>query len=196
MAGGKHGIAILGVFVADLAFRAGRHAGHRRDDHRLRLQAGAGRQGIEPVGRCGARRRGRDLHLQDRQGRVRRDRACDLAEGRGEGARGRDRPTSRPAPPTSSSTTGPATTRSSSCPGAGGSITPADVDAAADTIRSSAVFVTQLEQPVDVREARTRDRPRGRRRDRLQSGARRYRSTMRSTRSATTSPRTRPRRRS
>ena len=35
-------------------------------------------------------------------------------------------------------------------PGAGGSITPADVDAVADTIRSSAVFVTQLEQPVDA----------------------------------------------
>ena len=35
-------------------------------------------------------------------------------------------------------------------PGAAGSITPADVDAAADAIRSAAVFVTQLEQPVDA----------------------------------------------
>ena len=34
-------------------------------------------------------------------------------------------------------------------PGAGGSITPADVDSVADTIRSSAVFITQLEQPVE-----------------------------------------------
>jgi ribokinase len=32
-------------------------------------------------------------------------------------------------------------------PGAGGAITPADVDAAADAIRGAAVFITQMEQP-------------------------------------------------
>src|SRR5690606_11871372 len=35
-------------------------------------------------------------------------------------------------------------------PGAAASITPADVEAAAEAIRSAAVFVTQLEQPVDA----------------------------------------------
>ena len=39
-------------------------------------------------------------------------------------------------------------------PGAGGSITPGDVDAAADTIASAAVFITQLEQPVACRAKR------------------------------------------
>jgi ribokinase len=33
-------------------------------------------------------------------------------------------------------------------PGAGGALTPADVDAAADAVRGARVFVTQLEQPV------------------------------------------------
>ena len=55
-------------------------------------------------------------------------------------------------------------------PGAGGSITPADVDPVADTIRGAAVFITQLEQPVECGEARPRDRPRRRRDDGLQSG--------------------------
>ncbi len=50
----QEGVAILGIFVADLAFRAGRHAEDRRDHRRLGLQDGAGRQGLEPVGRRGA----------------------------------------------------------------------------------------------------------------------------------------------
>jgi ribokinase len=38
------------------------------------------------------------------------------------------------------------------CPGAGGGITPADVEAHADAIRSAKVFVTQLEQPAAAAE--------------------------------------------
>jgi len=36
------------------------------------------------------------------------------------------------------------------CPGAAGTIAPTDVDAAGDAIRAAAVFVTQLEQPLDA----------------------------------------------
>jgi len=36
------------------------------------------------------------------------------------------------------------------CPGAAMTISPADIDARADLIRSAAVFVTQLEQPIDA----------------------------------------------
>ena len=75
------GVAILGIFVADLAFRAA-HAGDRRDHRRLGLQDGAGRQGLEPGGRRGARRRRGDLHLADRPRRLRRDRPRHLGRRR------------------------------------------------------------------------------------------------------------------
>lgn len=36
------------------------------------------------------------------------------------------------------------------CPGAGGTISPADIEAEADRIAGAAVFITQLEQPIDA----------------------------------------------
>ena len=92
------------------------HAGHRRDHRRLRLQDGAGRQGLEPGGCGGARRRRGDVHLA----RSARTTSATIAlatwaEG-GRSSRASPRPpTSRPARPSSTSTTRPATTPSSSC---------------------------------------------------------------------------------
>ena len=189
----KRGVAILGVFVADLAFRAGRLPEIGETIIGSGFKLGPGGKGSNQS--VAAARVGADVTFISKIGKDEFG-AIALATWKKEGVKARvaesaDEPTGAAYIFVNDQTGDNAIIV---VPGAGGSITPADVDAAADTIRSAAVFVTQLEQPVASGEARARDRQSGRRRHRLQSGARRSRSTMRSTRSATTSRRTRTRR--
>ena len=99
----KNGVAILGIFVADLAFRVSRMPGIGETIAGSRLQDGPGRQGLEPGGRRGARRRP-DVTFISRLGRDAFG-AVALATWRAEGI---IRPRSpqvdgrrRPAPPSS-----------------------------------------------------------------------------------------------
>jgi ribokinase len=143
------GVAILGIFVADLAFRAGRMPVIGETIAGSGFKMGPGGKGSNQAvaaGRAGAKvafisKIGRDdfgavaLATWEREGIVAQvQQSADLPTGAafiyvndktGENA-------------------------IIVVPGAAASITPADVDAAADAIRSAAVFVTQLEQPVDA----------------------------------------------
>ena len=124
------------------------HAGDGRDHRRLRLQAGAGRQGLEPGGRRGAGRRRGDLHLQDRQDDFG---AIALATWESEGIVAARRSRSADEPTGAAFIFVNDTTGDNAIivvPGAAATIGAADVEAAADAIRAAAVFVTQLEQPV------------------------------------------------
>ena len=141
------GVAILGIFVADLAFRAGRMprigetiagsgfklgpGGKGSNQAVAAARAGAG---VTFISKIGADDFGAiALATWQREGIVARvqqlaDQATGAAfiyvnESNGENA-------------------------IIVVPGAAATITPADVEAAADAIRSAAVFVTQLEQPV------------------------------------------------
>ena len=125
------------------------HAGDRRDHPRLRLQARAGRQGLQPVGRGGARRRRGDVHLaasaRDEFGAIARQTWTE--EGVDRARRRRS-----PAQPTGAAFIYVNDESGENAiiivPGAAAKIAPEDVEAAADAIRGSAVFVTQLEQPI------------------------------------------------
>ena len=149
MAAGKRGIAILGVFVADLAFRAGRMPGIGETIIGSGFKLGPGGKGSNQS--VAAARVGADVTFISRIGKDEFG-AIALATWRKEGVKARvaesaDEPTGAAYIFVDDRTGDNAIIV---VPGAGGSITPADVDAAADTIRNSAVFVTQLEQPVDA----------------------------------------------
>ena len=109
-------IVILGVFVADTAYRAARQPRHRRDHPRQQLQARAGRQGLEPGGgRRPARRR---CHLPDapRPRSLRRHGAGRPGRRRASVPSSSRRRKATPGPPTSSSRRSAAKTPSSSRP--------------------------------------------------------------------------------
>jgi ribokinase len=149
------GVAILGIFVADLAFRAGRMPAIGETIAGSGFKMGPGGKGSNQAvaaARAGAKvtfisKIGRDdfgavaLSTWEREGIVSRvEQVTELPTGAafiyvndktGENA-------------------------IIVVPGAAGSITPADVDAAADAIHSAAVFVTQLEQPIDAAMRSTR----------------------------------------
>ena len=146
MSGAKEGVAILGVFVADLAFRAGRLPAIGETIFGSGFKMGPGGKGSNQsvaAARAGARvtfvtKIGRDafgdiaLATWKREGIVARATQSDQEPTGAAFIYVNDR------------------TGENAIivyPGAGGAITPADVDAAAEAIRGARVFVTQLEQP-------------------------------------------------
>lgn len=143
------GVAILGIFVADLAFRAGRMPTIGETIAGSGFKMGPGGKGSNQAvaaARAGAKVAfistiGRDdfgtvaLATWEREGIV----AHVQQSG--------DQPTGAAFIYVNDKTGENAIIV---VPGAAASITPADVDAAADAIRSAAVFVTQLEQPVNA----------------------------------------------
>jgi ribokinase len=144
----KRGIAILGVFVADLAFRAGRQPAMGETLMGSGFKMGPGGKGSNQsvaAARAGARvsfitRLGRDAFGE-----------IALATWKLEGitpsvAISDSEPTGAAHIFVSDETGENAIIV---VPGAGGSITPADVEAERATIESAEVFVTQLEQPIE-----------------------------------------------
>jgi ribokinase len=149
MAGSQHSVAILGIFVADLAFRSGRmpHVGETIAGSGFAM--GPGGKGSNQA--VAAARAGADVTFISRLG----------ADSFGEIALetwAREGIAARVAR-SASEPTGAAFIYVNDVsgenaiivvPGAAGSISIADVEAAADAIRACKVFVTQLEQPVDA----------------------------------------------
>ena len=143
----KNGVAILGIFVADLAFRAARMPGLGETIAGSGFKMGPGGKGSNQA--VAAARVGADVTFITRIGKDEFG-ASALATWRKEGIKAR-------AIETADQPTGAAfiyvndTTGENAIivvPGAAGMIGVADVDAAADAIRGAAVFVTQLEQPI------------------------------------------------
>jgi ribokinase len=146
MGRGKEGVAILGVFVADLAFRAGRLPAMGETIFGSGFKMGPGGKGSNQA--VAAARVGAKVTFVSKIGR---DAFGDiaLATWKGEGIQAQ-------AVRSDSEATGAAfiyvndQTGENAIivyPGAGGALSPADVDAAADAICGARVFVTQLEQP-------------------------------------------------
>jgi ribokinase len=147
MAGPKNGVVILGIFVADLAFRAARMPGIGETIAGSGFAMGPGGKGSNQA--VAAARLGAEVTFLTRIGRDDFG-AVALATWKKEGIVARvievaDQPT------------GAAfiyvNERSGEnaiivVPGAAGTISAAEVEQAADVIRNAAVFVTQLEQPV------------------------------------------------
>lgn len=143
------GVAILGIFVADLAFRAGRMPAIGETIAGSGFKMGPGGKGSNQAvaaARAGAKvhfisKLGNDdfgavaLSTWEREGIVPHVQELD------------DQPTGAAFIYVNDKTGENAIIV---VPGAAASITPADVDAAAEAIRSASVFVTQLEQPVDA----------------------------------------------
>jgi|SRR5579883_988182 ribokinase len=143
----KRGVVILGIFVADLAFRAGRMPGLGETIIGSSFKMGPGGKGSNQA--VAAARAGAAVTFISRLGKDEFG-ALALAAWRREGIEARVIETSDEA-------TGAAFIYVNDqsgenaiivAPGAAASIGEADVDAAADAIRSAAVFVTQLEQPI------------------------------------------------
>jgi ribokinase len=140
-------VAILGIFVADLAFRASRLPGIGETLIGSSFKIGPGGKGSNQA--VAAARAGAAVTFISRIGKDEFGALALAAWGR-EGIKAR-------VIETTEETTGAAfiyvNERNGEnaiivAPGAAGSISPADVEAAADAIRSAAVFVTQLEQPI------------------------------------------------
>ena len=146
MSGGKEGVAILGVFVADLAFRAGRLPAMGETLFGSGFKMGPGGKGSNQS--VAAARVGAKVTFVTKIGR---DAFGDiaLATWKREGIVARA-VQSDPEPTGAAFIYVNDKTGENAIivyPGAGGAITPADVDAAADAIHGARVFVTQLEQP-------------------------------------------------
>jgi len=145
----QEGVAILGVFVADLAFRAGRQPKDGETIVGSGFKMGPGGKGSNQS--VAAARLGGKVTFISKIGR---DAFGDIAlkTWKDEGIVAR-------AAQSDKEPTGAAyifvnhDTGENAIivyPGAGGAISAADVDAAANAIRGAMVFVTQLEQPVDA----------------------------------------------
>ncbi len=148
MASTKRGIAILGVFVADLAFRAGRMPEMGETIIGSGFKMGPGGKGSNQS--VAAARVGADVTFISKLGKDAFG-TIALATWREEGVTPKvvevdDQPTGAAYIFVDEVTGENAIIV---VPGAAGSITPADVEAAAGAIRGAAVFVTQLEQPVE-----------------------------------------------
>ena len=148
MANERRGVAILGVFVADVAFRANRQPEIGETLIGSGFKLGPGGKGSNQS--VAAARVGADVTFISRIGKDEFG-AIALATWKREGVKVRvaetnDEPTGAAYIFVSDQTGDNAIIV---VPGAGGSITPADVEAASETIRNSAVFITQLEQPVE-----------------------------------------------
>lgn len=143
----KRGVAILGVFVADLAFRAGRMPAMGETIIGSGFKMGPGGKGSNQA--VAAARLGADVTFISKIGKDEFG-AIAQATWRSEGIVARvaqvaDLPTGAAYIFVEEVTGENAIIV---VPGAAGAIEPADVDAAADAIRGAAAFVTQLEQPI------------------------------------------------
>ena len=146
MSGGKEGVAILGVFVADLAFRAGRLPAMGETLFGSGFKMGPGGKGSNQA--VASARVGAKVTFVSKIGR---DAFGDiaLATWKSEGIAARVVRSDAEATGAAFIYVNDQTGENAIIvyPGAGGALTPADVDAAADAIRGARVFVTQLEQP-------------------------------------------------
>lgn len=143
----KRGVAILGIFVADLAFRAGRMPAMGETIAGSGFKMGPGGKGSNQA--VAAARVGAEVTFISRVGKDAFGEIA-LATWEREGIRPRvaisaEEPTGAAFIYVSDKTGDNAIIV---VPGAAAAITPADVEAASDAIRNAAVFVTQLEQPV------------------------------------------------
>ncbi|HEV8389761.1 MAG TPA: ribokinase [Dongiaceae bacterium] len=142
----REGVAILGVFVADLAFRAGRQPKDGETIVGSGFKMGPGGKGSNQS--VAAARAGAKVTFISRIGR---DAFGEIAlktwkdEGIVARAAEADKEPTGAAYIFVNHDTGE--NAIIVYPGAGGAISPADVEAAADAIRGAKVFVTQLEQP-------------------------------------------------
>ncbi len=146
MAANKRGVAILGVFVADLAFRAARQPEIGETIIGSGFKMGPGGKGSNQS--VAAARVGAAVTFISKLGRDAFGEIA-LATWREEGITPRvelvdDQPTGAAYIFVNEVSGENAIIV---VPGAGGSIMAADVDVAADAIKSAAVFITQLEQP-------------------------------------------------
>jgi ribokinase len=146
MAEARRGVAILGIFVADLAFRAGRMPGMGETIIGSGFKMGPGGKGSNQA--VAAARAGADVTFISKIGRDEFGAIASATWAR-EGIVARvieaaDQPTGAAFIYVNDHTGQNAIIV---VPGAAATIGPQDVDAAADAIRASAVFVTQLEQP-------------------------------------------------
>jgi ribokinase len=141
-----HGVAILGIFVADLAFRAGRMPAVGETIAGSGFKMGPGGKGSNQA--VAAARAGASVTFLSKIGRDDFG-AVALATWKAEGI-------AADVQQTDDAPTGAAfiyvndTTGENAIivvPGAAATITAADVERSAETIRNAAVFVTQLEQP-------------------------------------------------
>ena len=144
----RNGVAILGVFVADLAFRAGRMPGMGETILGSGFKLGPGGKGSNQA--VAAARVGADVTFISKIGRDEFG-AIARTTWKSEGIKARVAEASEP--------TGAAfiyvNDRTGDnaiiiVSGAAATIGPADVEAAADAICGAAVFVTQLEQPANA----------------------------------------------
>ena len=146
MSGEKEGVAILGVFVADLAFRADRLPAMGETIFGSGFLMGPGGKGSNQS--VAAARVGAKVTFITKVGH---DAFGDiaLATWKQEGIAARVVRTDSEATGAAFIYVNDRTGENAIIvyPGAGGALTSADVDAAADTIRGAQVFVTQLEQP-------------------------------------------------
>jgi ribokinase len=143
----KNGVAILGIFVADLAFRAGRMPGIGETISGSGFKMGPGGKGANQA--VAAARAGADVTFISRLGRDDFG-AMALSTWQAEGIRTAvkqvdDAPTGAAFIYVNDQTGQNAIIV---VPGAAAGISAADIDEAADAIRNAVVFVTQLEQPV------------------------------------------------
>lgn len=143
------GVAILGIFVADLAFRAGRMPGIGETIAGSGFKMGPGGKGSNQA--VAAARVGASVTFISKIGRDEFG-ANALATWKKEGIT--PRVVEMADEPTGAAFIYVNDTNGDNAiivvPGAAATITPKDVDAAADAIRNSAVFITQLEQPVEA----------------------------------------------
>lgn len=144
---GRQGVAILGIFVADLAFRAGRLPGIGETIAGSGFKMGPGGKGSNQA--VAAARVGAKVTFISKIGRDEFG-SNALATWKKEGIT--PRVVEMDDQPTGAAFIYVNDTNGDNAiivvPGAAATITAADVDAAADAIRSAAVFITQLEQPV------------------------------------------------
>ena len=143
----KNGVAILGIFVADLAFRASRMPGIGETISGSGFKMGPGGKGSNQA--VAAARAGADVTFISRLGRDDFG-AVALATWQAEGITAAvkqvdDAPTGAAFIYVNDRTGENAIIV---VPGAAAGISAADIDEQADAIRNAAVFVTQLEQPV------------------------------------------------
>lgn len=143
----QKGVAILGIFVADLAFRAGRLPGIGETIAGSGFKVGPGGKGANQA--VAAARVGAPVTFISKIGRDEFG-AMALATWKKEGITPRvvemtDQPTGAAFIYVSDVTGDNAIIV---VPGAAATISPADVEKASDAIKNAAVFITQLEQPV------------------------------------------------
>jgi len=145
----RNGVAVLGVFVVDLAFRAANMPAIGETIAGSGFAMGPGGKGSNQA--VAAARAGASVTFISRIGS---DAFGELAIKTWEAEGIKPCVAMTAEAPTGAAFIYVHETRGDNAiivvPGAAAGLSPADVDAAADTIRASRVFVTQLEQPVDT----------------------------------------------